>query len=104
MDTKNWKAVNSLEVVLHQSLGENNPSQVDSDRLGGVMGCVIAWSAEDRGSDPRPGETKDIKIGICCFTLSAQHLGVRAKTGQPGVRIVCLGKWHVFLQTVAFVS
>ena len=33
-----------------------------SDRLGGVMVTVLASSAEGRGFDPRPGQTKDIKI------------------------------------------
>jgi hypothetical protein len=31
------------------------------------MVSVFASSADDRGFEPRPGQTKDYKIGICCF-------------------------------------
>ena len=48
------------------------------DRLGGVMVSVLASGAEGRGFDPRPGQTKDIKIGICCF--SAKHAALRSKS------------------------
>ena len=50
------------------------------DRLGGVMVhvvSVLASSAEGRGFDPRSGQTKDIKIGICFF--SAKHAPLRRK-------------------------
>ena len=39
----------------------------DFQRIGGVMVSVLASSAVDRGLDPRSGQTKDYKIGICCF-------------------------------------
>ena len=48
------------------------------NRLGGVLVSVLASSAEGRGFDPRPGQTKDIKIGICCF--SAKHAAFRSKS------------------------
>jgi hypothetical protein len=35
-------------------------------------------SAVDRGFEPRSGQTKDYKIGICCF--SAKHAAVRSKS------------------------
>ena len=41
------------------------------------MVSVLASSAEGRGFDPRPGQTKDIKIGICCF--SAKQAAFRSK-------------------------
>ena len=56
------------------------------------MVCVLASSAEVRWFDPRSGQTKDLKIGICCFPLSRQHLGVRTKTGRPRVRVMGLSK------------
>ena len=37
------------------------------NRIGGVMVSVLASSAVDRGFGPRSGQTKDYKIGICCF-------------------------------------
>ena len=48
------------------------------NRLGGVMVSVLASSAGDRGFDPRSGQTKDFKIGICCF--SAKHAALRSKS------------------------
>jgi hypothetical protein len=38
----------------------------------------LASSAVDRGFDPRSGQTKDYKIGICCF--SAKHTALRSKS------------------------
>jgi hypothetical protein len=32
----------------------------------------------DRGFEPRLGQTKDYKIGICCF--SAKHVALRRKS------------------------
>jgi hypothetical protein len=34
--------------------------------------------AVDRGFEPRSGQTKDYKIGICCF--SAKHVALRRKS------------------------
>jgi len=42
------------------------------------MVSVLAWSAVDRGFEPLPGQTKDNKIGICCF--SANHASLRRKS------------------------
>ena len=39
--------------------------------FGGVIVGVLASSAMDRGFEPRSGQTKDYKIGTCCF--SAKH-------------------------------
>ena len=41
------------------------------------MGSVLASSAVDRGFEPRSGQTKDYKIGMCCF--SAKHAALRRK-------------------------
>ena len=48
------------------------------DRIGGVVVSVVASSAVDRGFEPRSGQTKDYKIGICCF--SAKHTALRRKS------------------------
>ena len=48
------------------------------NRIGGVMVSVLALSAVDRGFDARSGQTKDYKIGICCF--SAKHAALRRKS------------------------
>ena len=41
------------------------------------MVSVLASSVVDRGFEPRSGQTKDYKIGICCF--SAKHAALRRK-------------------------
>ena len=38
---------------------------------------VLASSAVDRGFEPKSGQTKDYKIGMCCF--SAKHAALRRK-------------------------
>ena len=42
------------------------------------MVSVFASSALDGGFEPRSGQTKDYKIGICCF--SAKHTALRGKS------------------------
>jgi hypothetical protein len=41
------------------------------------MVSVLTSSAVDRGFEPQLGQTKDYKIGICCF--SAKHATLRRK-------------------------
>ena len=38
----------------------------------------IGYCAVDIGFEPRSGQTKDYKIGICCF--SAKHAALRRKS------------------------
>ena len=40
---------------------------LDGNRISGVIVSELASSAVDRGFEPRSGQTKDNKIGICCF-------------------------------------
>jgi hypothetical protein len=47
-------------------------------RIGGVMVSVLASSAVDRGFEHQSGQTKDYKIGICCF--SAEYAVLRSKS------------------------
>ena len=47
------------------------------NRIVGVMVSVLALSVLDHGFEPRPGQTKDYKIGICC--LFAKHAALRRK-------------------------
>ena len=42
------------------------------------MISVLTSSAVDHGFKPRSGQTKDYKIGICCF--SAKHAALRRKS------------------------
>jgi hypothetical protein len=48
------------------------------------MVSVIASSAVDRWFDPRSVQTKDNKIGICCF--SAKHAALRRKSKHWSTR------------------
>jgi hypothetical protein len=42
------------------------------------MVSVLVSNAVDRGFRARSGQTKDYKIGICCF--SAKHAALRSKS------------------------
>ena len=42
------------------------------------MVSVLASSVVDRGFEPQSRETKDYKIGICCF--STKHAALRRKS------------------------
>jgi len=54
-------------------------------RIGGVIVSVLASSVVDREFELESGQTKDYKIGICCYARSikekAQRL-VGSKSGQ----------------------
>ena len=52
--------------------------------IGGVMVSVLASSAVDHGLVPLSGQTKDYKIGICCF--SAKHTALRRKSKDRSAR------------------
>jgi hypothetical protein len=55
-------------------------------RIGGVMVSVLTYSAVDHWFEPRSGQAKNDKIGICCF--SAKHTALRRKTGWFGIKII----------------
>ena len=48
-------------------------------RIGGVMVSVLASSAVDCGFEPRSGQTKDYKIGICYFSAKLAALRRKSK-------------------------
>jgi hypothetical protein len=58
----------------------------DFDSIGGVMVCVFASSAVDREFEPRSGQSKDVKIGMCC--LSAKHTALGRKSNDWLARIL----------------
>ena len=49
-----------------------------SNQVGDVMVGVFASSVVDRGFKPWSGQTKDYKIGMCCF--STKHAALRSKS------------------------
>ena len=48
------------------------------NRIGGAMVSVLDSIAVDRGFDPRSGQIKDYKIGICCFP--SKHAALKRKS------------------------
>ena len=50
----------------------------DDNRICGVMANVFASSVADRWVEPPSGQTKDYKIGICCFP--SKHASFRSKS------------------------
>ena len=69
------------------------------------MVSVLASSAVDRGFEPWSGQTKDYKIGMCCF--SAKHTALRRKgkgwLARNQNNVSRVGQ-HVYPQTVISVS
>ena len=53
-------------------------SQLCHNRISGVMVSMLASNTLYHGFKPRLGQTKDYKIGICCF--SANHAALRRKS------------------------
>jgi hypothetical protein len=49
--------------------------------IGGVMVSILASSEVDCGFQSLLSQTKDYKIGICCFSAKHATIGERAKTG-----------------------
>ena len=70
------------------------------------MVSVLASSAVDRGFEPRSGQSKDYKIGICCF--SVMHAASRRKSkdwlawnqNNVSVRV----ERHVYPRTVVLLT
>jgi hypothetical protein len=50
------------------------------NRIHGVMVSMLTSSVVDRGFEPWSGQTKDYKIGMCCF--SAKHVALRRKSKE----------------------
>jgi hypothetical protein len=50
-----------------------------TNRIGGVMVSVLALSTVDRGIEPHSDQTRDYKIGICCFTAKQEALRSKSK-------------------------
>ena len=43
------------------------------NHIGGVMVSMLVSSAVDHGFEPHSGQTKDYKIGLCCFSTISKH-------------------------------
>ena len=80
-------------------------TSVCHDRIGGVMVSVLASSVVDREFEPRSGQTKDYKIGMCCFSAKQAALRRNSKdmVGSESGYCVLVGR-YVYSQTVVSVS
>ena len=47
----------------------------NTNSIGGIIVSMLTSSAVDRWFEPRSGQFKDYKIGICCF--STKHAALR---------------------------
>ena len=98
------KILNTVDVpIFCNQLLPQFSLQVNS--TGGIMGGVLASSVVDHGFEPRSGQTKDYKIGICC--LFAKHAALRRKSKDWLARNenkVSEWKRHVYPRTVVSVS
>ena len=60
------------------SINDNSSQGLQpGNRIGDIMVSVLVLGAVDSGFEPRSGQTKDYKIGICCF--STKHTALRSK-------------------------
>ena len=50
---------------------------------------MLASSAVDYGFEPRSGQTKDYKIGICCFTANFKHTALRRNVSEWSDMSIC---------------
>jgi hypothetical protein len=53
------------------------------------MVSVLTSSVVDRGFKSRSGQTKDYKIGICCFSAKYAALRRKSKDWLARIRIMC---------------
>jgi hypothetical protein len=53
------------------------------------MVSVLTSSVVDRGFKSRSGQTKDYKIGICCFSAKYAALRRKSKDWLAQIRIMC---------------
>jgi hypothetical protein len=65
-------------ITLFQEVSTVSTCLQQKNYIGGVMVSILASSVVDRGLQPRSGQTKDYKIGICCF--SSKHAALRSRS------------------------
>ena len=61
--------------IIHYTCPSDGFLHSDGNRVGGVMVSVLASGVVYRGFEPRSGQTKDYKMGVCCF--SDKHAALR---------------------------
>ena len=66
--------------LFYQHKFEEKKVNLFSKCLGGLVVTCLSRVQEVMGSIPRPGQTKDLKIGICCF--STKHVASGSKNND----------------------
>ena len=93
-------------MLIYLSALQTNLPFVCMYRIGGVLVNVLASSVVDRLFEPGSGQTRDNKIGMCCF--SAKHAVLRSKSRDWLVRNQNnVSEWaisYVYLRKVVSVS
>ena len=74
----NYDVLRFYNVIYQSWLAVHTQHLPSSNRIGGVMVRVLASSVVERGFEPQSGQTKDYKIGICCY--SAKNVALRRKS------------------------
>ena len=70
-------------LCIHSDIGKHCYFK-SSNLISGVTVSVLSSSVVDRGLEPRSVQTKDYKIGMCCF--SAKHEALRSKSKDWSAR------------------
>ena len=67
---------------------------------------MLALSVVDRGFEPSSGQTKDYKIGICCFSVKDAALRRKSKDWLARKCVSCFStsKNFIILVTAAFLG
>ena len=94
---------NYLFFIIHVSIEKLSLLIKGMKHIDGVMVILLVSSVVDCGFEPRSGQTKDYKIGICCF--SAKHAALtRRKSKDWLARNQDNVVRHVYPQTVVSVN
>jgi hypothetical protein len=94
---KSWSTIKSSTLIVYYIFTFN--------RISGIVFRVLVSCAVDRGFESHSGQTKDYKIGICCF--STKHIALRRKSKDWLARNqnnVSREGRHVYPRTVVSVS
>jgi len=67
---KSWSTIKSSTLIVYYIFTFN--------RISGIVFSVLVSCAVNRGFESHSGQTKDYKIGICCF--STKHIALRRKS------------------------
>jgi hypothetical protein len=69
-----------FQIIYWRTIKKINKNKIKiGNRIGSIMVSVLASSVIDCGYEPRSGQTKECKIGICCFSAKSASLRRKSK-------------------------